>query len=144
MTSVILIKSKYFYFYHGMKKIVVSILAIFYLTSSVGATVHLHYCMDKLINWSLMKGSGDKCDKCGMQKDGGCCKDENKFVKNSVDQTISSPAVQFTQVLSVATNTDFITVENYSSSFIEEYPICHAPPLLGAGEIYILYCVFRI
>jgi hypothetical protein len=43
-----------------MKKILVSILAVFYLASSVGATVHLHYCMDKFINWSLLKG-GDKC-----------------------------------------------------------------------------------
>ena len=75
-----------------MKKILVSIFAVFYLASSVGATVHLHYCMDKFIDWSLLKG-GDKCDKCGMEKDGGCCKDENKFVKNNVDQKVAEPAV---------------------------------------------------
>jgi len=127
-----------------MKKILVSILAIFYLASAVGATVHLHYCMDKLINWSLVKGDGDKCDKCGMKKDGGCCKDENKFVKNSIDQNIAGTAVQLWKAPSVATLTDFIIPENYSFSLIEEYPICHAPPLVNAGEIYILNCVFRI
>jgi hypothetical protein len=126
-----------------MKKILVSIFAVFYLASTVGATVHLHFCMDKFIDWSLLKG-GDKCNKCGMEKDGGCCKDENKFVKNSVDQNIIGSAVELMQVLFVTSHTDFITPENYSSSLIEEYPICHAPPLISAGEIYILNCDFRI
>ena len=127
-----------------MKKILVSILAVFYLASSVGATVHLHYCMDKFIDWSLLKGDGDKCDKCGMEKDGGCCKDENKFVKNSIDQNTTESAVQF-MTLSVASPSVFINVsENYPSSRIEEYPICHAPPPTSAGEIYILNCIFRI
>ena|SRR5215212_3156838 len=128
-----------------MKKLLVSILAIFYLAASAGATVHLHYCMDKFINWSIFNGDGDKCDKCGMKKDGGCCKDEHKFIKNNVDQNIVESAVQFMQVLSVANSVAFInTSENYSSSLIEEYPICHAPPLISAGAIYIRNCVFRI
>jgi hypothetical protein len=128
-----------------MKKTLVSILAIFYLSSSVGATIHLHYCMDKLINWSLLKGVGDKCDKCGMEKDGGCCKDEDKFIKNNADQNIAESVVQSMQVLSTAALFAFINAsENYYSSLIERHPICHAPPLISAGEIYILNCVFRI
>lgn len=128
-----------------MKKILASILAILYLTSSVGATIHLHYCMDKLINWSLTKSDGDKCDKCGMEKDGGCCKDEDKVIKNDVDQTIAESTFQSLQVLSTAAPFAFITTsENSFPSLIEKYPICHAPPLISAGEIYILNCVFRI
>ena len=128
-----------------MKKALASILAIVYLTSAVGATVHLHYCMDKLISWSLLKEEGDKCDKCGMEKDGGCCKDEDKVIKNNVDQNIAESAVQSIQVLSTASLLTFInTSENYFSSLIERHPICHAPPLIRAGEIYILNCVFRI
>lgn len=128
-----------------MKKALASILAIFYLTSALGATIHLHYCMDKLINWSLLKGDGDKCEKCGMEKDGGCCKDEDKVIKNNADQIIAGSAVQSMQVLSTAALFAHInTSENYFSSLIERYPICHAPPLISAGEIYILNCVFRI
>ena len=37
-----------------MKKAIVSILAVLYLCSSAGATVHLHYCMGKLVNWSWL------------------------------------------------------------------------------------------
>ena len=128
-----------------MKKVLVSILAIFYLSSSVGATIHLHYCMDKLINWSLLNGDGDKCDKCGMEKGDGCCKDEEKFVRNGIDQNITESSVQSMQVFSTAPLFPFInTSENYYSSLIERYPVCHARPLISAGEIYLLNCVFRI
>lgn len=127
-----------------MKKILASILAIFYLSFSVGATIHLHYCMDELINWSLTKSDGDKCDKCGMEKDGGCCKDEDKVIKNVVDQTIAASVVQSIRVLSAAAHVDFISTSENSSSLIDRYPICHAPPLINADEIYIMNCVFRI
>jgi len=128
-----------------MKKILVSIFAVFYLTSTVGATLHLHYCMDKFVNWSLLKGEGDECVKCGMKKDGGCCKDEHKVIKNNVDQNIAEPVGQSMQVLSTAALIPFInTFEGHFSSLVERHPICHAPPLISAGEIYILNCVFRI
>ena len=95
-----------------MKKILVSIFAVFYLVSSVGATVHLHYCMDKFINWSLLKG-GEKCNKCGMEKDGSCCKDENKFVKNNIDQKVAESAVQTIQIAAVAAPDAFIYTAEY-------------------------------
>ena len=127
-----------------MKKILVSILAVFYLASSVGATVHLHYCMDKFINWSLLKG-GEKCNKCGMEKDGGCCKDENKFVKNNIDQKVVESAIQLIQMAATATPVDLIyPSEHYFSSLIQEYPISHAPPRSNGVGIYILNSVFRI
>jgi hypothetical protein len=100
--------------------------------------------MGKLINWSLAN-EGEKCAKCGMKKDGGCCKDENKFVKNNFDQKTAESALQFMQCLTAATPVSLINIsESYLSSLIEENPICHAPPLISAGEIYILNCVFRI
>ena len=128
-----------------MKKILVSILAVFYLASSVGATVHLHYCMDKLINWSLLKGDGDKCDKCGMEKNGGCCKDENKFVKNNIDQKVTESAIQLIQMAAVATPTAFIyTSEYHFISIIQENSLSHAPPRNNGIGIHILNCVFRL
>jgi len=127
-----------------MKKILVSILAFFYLASSVGATVHLHYCMDKFINWSLLKG-GDKCSKCGMEKDGGCCKDENKFVKNNIDQKVAESSFQLIQMAAVTTPAVFIyTSEYHFSSIIQENHLSHAPPRNNGVGIYILNSVFRI
>ena len=128
-----------------MKKILVSILAVFYLASSVGATVHLHYCMDKFIDWSLLNSDGDKCDKCGMEKDGGCCKDENKFVKSNVDQKVTESAIQLIKMAAVPTPAAFnSTTENYFSSLIQEYSRSNAPPRYNGLGIYILNSVFRL
>ena len=127
-----------------MKKILVSIFAVFYLASSVGATVHLHYCMDKFINWSLLKG-GEKCNKCGMEKDGGCCKDENKFVKNNIDQKLAESSIQLIQVAAVAMPVTFVcTSDYYFTSIIQENLLSHAPLRNSGVGIYILNSVFRL
>ena len=128
-----------------MKKILVSILAVFYLASSVGATVHLHYCMDKFINWSLLKGDGDKCNKCGMEKDGGCCKNENKFVKNNIDQKVAEATIQLKQKAAVATPAVFTyTSEYHFNSIIQESHLSHTPLRSNGVGIYILNSVFRL
>src|SRR6187399_3264839 len=127
-----------------MKKILVSIFAVFYLVSSVGATVHLHYCMDKFINWSLLKG-GEKCNKCGMEKDGSCCKDENKFVKNSIDQKLAESSIQLIQVAAVAMPVTFVcTSDYYFTSIVQENLLGHAPLRNSGVGIYILNSVFRL
>ena len=127
-----------------MKKILVSIFAVFYLASSVGATVHLHYCMDKFINWSLLKG-GEKCNKCGMEKDGSCCKDENKFVKNNIDQKLAESSIQLIQMAAVAMPAAFVcTSDHYFTSIIQENLLSLAPPRNSGVGIYILNSVFRL
>ena len=127
-----------------MKKILVSIFAVFYLVSSVGATVHLHYCMDKFINWSLLKG-GEKCNKCGMEKDGSCCKDENKFVKNNIDQKLAESSIQLIRMAAVAMPPAFVcTSDHYFTSIIQENLLSLAPPRNSGVGIYILNSVFRL
>ena len=123
-----------------MKKIVVSILAVFYLSSTIGATVHLHYCMDRLINQSLFHSGGDQCGECGMEKDGGCCKDEQKLVKNTTDQKIGGSTIQ---LIPVVTSGSFINFSEivYACSFTRKHPVSHAPP---GNEIYLRNCIFRI
>jgi hypothetical protein len=36
-----------------MKKFITAILAVLYLGTSSGATIHMHYCMGKLAEWGL-------------------------------------------------------------------------------------------
>ena len=128
-----------------MKKVIVSILAVLYLCSSVGATVHLHYCMEKLVNWSLTDKDSDQCDKCGMQKDGDCCKDELKFVKNSLDQKTAESAIQLMQITTNAAPVSVINIsELYPTTLAENYPISHAPPIKSGVDILIRNCIFRI
>jgi hypothetical protein len=101
--------------------------------------------MDEFIDWSLLKSDGDKCDKCGMEKKGGCCKDENKFVKNNVDQKVAESTIQLKQMAAVATPTVFIyTSEYHFISIIQESHLSHAPPRNNGVGIYILNNVFRL
>ncbi len=78
-----------------MKKFIIAILAVLYLGTTTGATIHMHYCMDKLAGWSLTHEENDLCGKCGMDKTGdepnSCCKDEQQFLKNDKDQKSTTP-----------------------------------------------------
>ena len=79
-----------------MKKVLATILAIFYLSTSMGATIHFHYCMGRLVTWGLHDQDGKACAFCGMPEkivDGqcaigsnGCCHDEHKQIRNDRDQ----------------------------------------------------------
>lgn len=127
-----------------MKKIIVSILASIYLCSMAGITVHLHYCMGEVINWGLRDTDGGKCDKCGMEKDGKCCKDEQKFLKNNTDQKIAEPVMPVSLAATFASPAFLNTSEYYFSGLIENLSVNPDPPLKSGFEILLLNCVFRI
>ena len=87
-----------------MKKFSATILAILYLSTSMGATVNLHYCMGKLVDWSVWHSSNTKCGNCGMKKShdsmgDGCCKDEYKQIKNDKDQKLSENSTQLSKTI---------------------------------------------
>ncbi len=120
-----------------------------YGITTVGATVHVHYCMDKIIGWDLSQTESSTCGKCGMKENStkkGCCKDELKQLKIDNDyqtstvaflhKNFSVPAIKFYPSLlefnRVVLNTD-VNIEHYS------------PPLLPfAQERTILYCTYLI
>lgn len=132
-----------------MKKLVVAILSFLYISTSSGATLQMHYCMDKLVDWSI--GHNDEkntCNNCGMEKDGegknGCCKDEQKQLKIEKDQ---KTAAAFELTLSLATAIPVShPVYNFvgTTSVTEEFPLNNAPPLSPQLAVYIRNCTFRI
>ena len=130
-----------------MKKFLVTILAIIYLAASSGAMVNLHYCMGKLVSWSLSDKKDGICGSCGMQKAGhkGCCHDEQKLVKIEKDQKASETAFKFLDLSSGAIVISFTGLQPvYPSSVVTDNPYPHAPPRLGAVPIFVLNCNFRI
>ena len=138
-----------------MKKLLTTILAFIYLSTSMGATVHLHYCMGKLASWGLIDHESKHCAKCGMLKktttahgiDAGmnCCKDEHKQIKSNQDQK-SSPA-EFFKYISLY---PFPVIREAAAditpvlSVAIAYPNTHAPPLAGKLPRFILFRNFRI
>ncbi len=68
-----------------MKKVIVILLLALYSAATIGATINMHYCMNKFAGYSFKEIKKDKCPKCGM-KNTGCCKDEKKQIKLTADQ----------------------------------------------------------
>jgi hypothetical protein len=130
-----------------MKKLLVSILAIFYLGTSIGATVNLHYCMGELVNWDLSIQETHTCGNCGMEKvkskKSGCCEDKHQRLQVEKDQKAEN-RYQPEAPVSVAVITTFPSfVMPVTTSVTEEYPVSNAPPR-SIIPVRIRYCIFRI
>lgn len=129
-----------------MKKFLVTILALVYISTSTGAVLHMHYCMGKMVDWGFGHNDSKKCSKCGMvEKSNGCCKDEHKFLKNDTDQKTTGVGFQLIQLLAVSLPVAFIEISTTGfPSLTEENPISHAPPRSGGVAVYILNRTFLI
>lgn len=131
-----------------MKKIIVALLAILYMGTSTGATLHMHYCMGKLADWGLSHNDSKTCSKCGMEqseKADGCCKDEQKFLKNNADQKNVELLFQLNQAMAITLPVSFFIMPavNFPAE-IHNIPVSHAPPRCAIVAIYIRNCVFLI
>jgi hypothetical protein len=130
-----------------MKKFTVAILALIYLSASIGVTMHMHYCMGKVAGWGLSNKESKICSKCGMEKPekgSGCCKDKHAFLKNNIDQKISESSLQAIQLME-GMPASFTEIYSFRfPSVTEKNPVSHAPPLDHGIPIYILNCVYRI
>jgi hypothetical protein len=140
-----------------MKKFLATILALVYLATSVGATVHMHYCMDKLVSWSLDTKTTNKksCPYCGMNKSTtdkhcgkeskGCCKDDQKQVKVDNDQKMTEFSVQLAKIYPEPITRAFSDrLFTYTFSLTETYPVVNAPPQIKLLPLFVRNCVFRI
>ena len=130
-----------------MKKTVVILLLLIYSSAMMGATVHLHYCMNEFAGWSLLPGGDDTCGKCGMEEKDqeGCCKDERKQLKLKTDHQKAEASAFLTILPAPAITTPFSDF-NFQPFFkiTERYSTCHAPPDIGDVKLHVLHCVFLI
>lgn len=132
-----------------MKKFIATISAVLYLSASIGATVHMHYCMGKLANWGLGHQESKICSGCGMEKDkgvdNGCCQDEHQFVKNNTDQKVVESSFHLIEVMGTAVLLEYAELPSiHIASATEVYPVSNAPPRSSSIAVYILNRTFLI
>ncbi|MFI5221971.1 MAG: hypothetical protein ACHQK8_06585 [Bacteroidia bacterium] len=72
-----------------MKRIVTLLLIFFYLVPSIGFSMDLHFCGDKVTGISVSLLHTDKC-KCGKKAAAKCCKEVQVTVKISDSQKITT------------------------------------------------------
>lgn len=111
----------------------------------MGATVHLHYCMEKFVGWSFWHDEKDnECGKCGMtEKKGGCCKDEHKQIKIEADQQKRCVAEYPQFVTAPALVTPFATYIFKATALPYYNSLSNAPPHIPK-RLHLLNCVFLI
>lgn len=130
-----------------MKKFFTVILALLYLATTSGATIHLHYCMGKLIEKDLWAAGEKSCSKCGMEKSSrsgnDCCKDEQQLVKIEKEHQKTETVFQPLQIVSQLPSYSELTAVTFSS-ITEENPTSNAPPPGSRLALFKRNCVFRI
>ncbi len=131
-----------------MKKLLITVLAVFYLSVSSGASLHFHYCMGELIEWGLSNDLSEKsseCSNCGMKKgvSEGCCNDQKQEYKLKESQKTPVINVQ-PNVFALATLNipDFTQI--ISSTPANLNPVSNAPPRTLKTAVFIRNCNFRI
>ncbi len=131
-----------------MKKLIITVLAVFYLGVSSGATVHFHYCMGELIEWGLSNDSSegaDDCSNCGMKKgvSENCCKDQKQELKLKESQ--KAPLSIFKTKILVVEPILYpeLLVKNLPS-FSEKHSFVNSVTRTGKTPVFILIRNFRI
>lgn len=138
-----------------MKKVLTTILAFIYLSSSMGATIHLHYCMGKLASWGLIDHESKICAKCGMIKKTpasqsisfktDCCRDEHKQIKTNNDQKLlPSEFFKYNNLSQVIALNEPAVRSLKAFSVAIEFPNTNAPPLFDKLPLFVFYRNFRL
>ncbi|HWB25520.1 MAG TPA: hypothetical protein VG738_08560 [Chitinophagaceae bacterium] len=137
----------YFYYLCMVKKAVVICLMLLYGSATIGATVHIHYCMNRVTGSSIWNDNSNACTNCGMPKNKshGCCHDECKQLKLCADQQLSSTSCTLSNGLQQA------TVPYYCNNAGFRLPpvvivttISYTPPGKNRQSLYIQNCTLRI
>ena len=119
---------------------------LIYGSTTIGATIHLHYCMNDFVGWSLWHSDKDnECGKCGMKdKKDGCCKDEHKQIKLKNEHQKSSIA-QYFQLLDVPALINPLAEYSVKATGVSlTFPVSNAPSKIPKERLYVLHCVFLI
>ncbi len=128
-----------------MKKLIITIAAMAYMSVSTGIAMEIHYCMGKFAGIEFYGSEKEACGICGMKEKGqGCCHDEHKFIKledshknvlNTIDFSFCEPVVATEYNLY---NFQFFPVTS------NEFVTLHSPPDNTGPSRCIRNCVFRI
>jgi hypothetical protein len=127
-----------------VKRGLIFLLAIIYITLTSGIVVNVHYCMGRVEGVTYGAEAEHRCDKCGMEQREGCCDTEHKLVKADSDhifaKSIEAPSTfaALTPAVSPGYNLSFSPLrEIYTKRY-------HSPPDFRSNNLSVYNSVFRI
>ena len=127
-----------------MKKFIISIVAVLYITISSGMVFSVHYCMGKISSVKIDLLANNLCS-CGSKKESkGCCKTEHKFIKIEDNHQASFADVVFqSPVQNILSNYNFINTALIQNNEVNTFNT-NSPLLLSKQYSYIRNCIFLI
>jgi hypothetical protein len=127
-----------------VKKGLIFLLAIIYITLTSGVIVNIHYCMGRVAGVTYGAEAEHRCDKCGMESKKGCCGTEHKLVKADTDhiyaKSISAPLTFAALIPKVFPDINS-AITYQGDHYITKY---HSPPDLRLNNLTVHNSVFRI
>lgn len=124
-----------------MKKFLITILAVVYLTSTVGAMVRLDCCLEKLVSYSL----GTPADNHWDDESTGNCKDDHKEPKLGHEQKQSDSPIRLAKNFPASINTRFPAYPFHTVGVLKAtYSVKQKAPQQAKIPIFLLNCVHRI
>lgn len=130
------------------RKIILSLIAVFYLAATSGMVINVHYCMGKVSSVSFTDEEDHNdgaCGKCGMVKtENHCCKDEiSKGKMNDAHQTSTLAFELPAATSSLPVRTTVFTDPEQGQSAIPLLTYFSPPPRV-LNRVYLDVNVFRI
>ncbi len=136
-----------------MKRIIAVFIAFMYLSTSTGATIHMHFCMGKVISWSLIEGKNSHCPKCGMvtgnSRNAGtvsaenCCHEETTQLRSGIDQKYSPAVPTGFRSLTILPDALAVTIGYPSCGNVRVNVPDHGDPASTGPHIFLLNRNFR-
>lgn len=130
-----------------VKRYAATFILFIYSSIAIGATVYVHYCMNKVVNFSLSASETRKCSKCGMNKSGkkSCCKDQHKQVLLTSDYNKPNTFSDSREFSPVAAIPSYSFLTCTIKPVMEVSSARYEPPIYAPGlKLHILYSVYLI
>lgn len=137
-----------FIFVAMFKKLLLFIVAVFYLAATSGMVINVHYCMGKISSITFNEDADHNegaCGKCGMLKtQNHCCKDEiSKGKVNDSHQTSTALFDLAAASSAVPVRTALLSDPEQGQSAIPILTYFSPPPRV-LNRVYLDINVFRI
>jgi hypothetical protein len=125
-----------------MKKFLVTILALVYLTSTFGATVRLDCCLEKMVHVGLGMSTPESLWHSAAKDD---CKDDHKQAKLGHEQKRTDGKIRIAKYVPAFLNLDYSEYSFHAQSILTEaYPVNNVRPQQAFIPLFILHCVHRL
>jgi hypothetical protein len=138
-----------------MKRLIAIFLLCFYLIPSIGFSVNLHWCCNKISSVSFWGIQPNTCKSCKTQKTKtscgknqikkGCCKNIQIAVKITDNQKgTPSTTVKDNSIKRIDHSALILPFNLFSPKETFDFSNYHAPPQIGKLPVYLTICVLKV